>query len=440
VTPELHFDAVVVGAGTAGMVAAARLAEGGARVCVLAKGVGSTPLAPGTIDVLGYAPERVEEPERALGDFVAAHPEHPYALLGAEAIAAAVHWLDERVAAGVLPGYRYVGGLERNHLLPTAVGAVRPSAFVPETMAAGDVRSGEPVCVVGIPALRDFHAALCAANLQQVGVPARAVEIEVDVDGRADANAVGVARRFADPAFRAAFAGELAPRLRPGERVALPAVLPLRDPHGAWTELQERLDTTIFEVPTLPPSVPGMRLAEVLRATLRAAGGRIVLGSEVVGADRDGGRVTAVRARSAGHDTTYHARWFVLATGGFASGGIVVESDWTARETALGLALRGVPARGEARFASDYFAEQPLARAGVAVDGALRAEGADNVLVAGASLPGAVPWREGSGDGIALTSGHRAAELVLANAQASGLERPEADRGLRSAGLEAPRR
>jgi anaerobic glycerol-3-phosphate dehydrogenase len=35
------------------------------------------------------------------------------------------------------------------------------------------------------------------------------------------------------------------------------------------------------------------------------------------------------------------------------------------------------------------------------------------VLVAGAALSGAVPWREGSGEGIALASGSRAAELVL---------------------------
>ena len=35
----------------------------------------------------------------------------------------------------------------------------------------------------------------------------------------------------------------------------------------------------------------------------------------------------------------------------------------------------------------------------------------ENVLVAGATLAGAVPWREGSGEGIALSSGHRAAEV-----------------------------
>jgi len=59
-----------------------------------------------------------------------------------------------------------------------------------------------------------------------------------------------------------------------------------------------------------------------------------------------------------------------------------------------------------------------MARVGVAVDSSLVAEGADNVVVAGAALPGAVPWREGSGEGIALASGSYAARLVLARSGA----------------------
>jgi glycerol-3-phosphate dehydrogenase subunit B len=414
---ELHFDAVVIGAGTAGLTAAVRLAEGGARVCVLAKGVGSTHLAPGTIDVLGYAPERVEEPDRALGELVSARPDHPYALVGVEAVGAALQWFADQVADGPQPGYRYEGSLERNHFLPTAVGAVRPSALVPETMCEGEVRSGEPVCVVGPHVLRDFHAALCASNLDGAGVAARAIEIEVEVE-RADANALGLARRFDDADWRAAFAARLAPMLRADERVALPAVLGLSDPHGAWADLQRRLGRPVFEIPTLPPSVPGMRVFEVLRAALRAAGGRLVLGSEVIGAERSGGRVAAVRAHAAGHDVRYHARWVVLATGGFASGAIELGSDWVARDTVLGLPLRGVPGPDEARFVGEYLAEQPIARAGVAVDGGLRAEGAENVLVAGAALPGAVAWQEGSGEGIALASGYRAAQLLLQASEA----------------------
>jgi glycerol-3-phosphate dehydrogenase subunit B len=414
---ELHYDAVVIGAGTAGLVAGTRLAEGGARVCVLAKGVGSTHLAPGTIDVLGYDPDRVVSPSGVLEEFAASHPGHPYALIGRDAVAEAVRWFTERVAAGPLPGYRYLGDLDRNYLLPTAVGALRPSAVIPETMTAGDSVDLERVCVVGTRTLRDFHGALCASNLARHDIAARSVEAEIEVD-RADQNALGLARRFDDPTWRAAFAGRLALKLQADERVGLPAVLGIRDPHGAWSDLEHRLGRRVFEIPTLPPSVPGMRLYEILRSALRAAGGRLVLGGEVIGADREGSRVTGVSTDAAGHPARYAAPWFVLAAGGFNSGAIALDSDWSTHENVLGLSLHGVPAPGEPRFVGDYLAEQPMSRVGVAVDAELRAEGADNVLVAGSSLPGAIPWREGSGEGIALASGSHAAQFVLARSGA----------------------
>jgi glycerol-3-phosphate dehydrogenase subunit B len=409
---SLSHDAVVIGGGVAGLTAGARLAEGGARVCVVAKGIGSTHLAPGTVDVLGYDPDPVEEPADALPRFIAAHPEHPYALLGVDGIAAGVEWFAACIERGPQPGYRYTGGLERNHLLPTAVGALRPSALVPETMAAGDARESAPVCAVGIRVLRDFHASLCAGNLRQAGIEARGIEVDVDV-GRTEANALHLAQRMDDPAFRAAFAARLVPRLHADERVGLPAIVGLRDPHGALTDLEGRLGRAVFEIPTLPPSAPGMRVYNALVAALRAAGGRLILGAEVVGAEREGGRVTLLRAHTSGHDTLFRAHWVVLAAGGFASGAITLDSDWRVRETVLGLPLRGAPEAGQARFTGDFFGHQPVARIGVAVDSSLLAEGTDNVFVIGADLPGAEPWREGSGEGIALASGHTVARALL---------------------------
>ena len=127
-----HHDVVVIGTGLAGLTSAVRLAQQGARVLVLAKGVGATHLSAGTIDILGYAPERVERPGEALGRLA---DSHPYALVGAGGVAAAVDWFTDRVAEGPLAPYAYTGGLEENLLLPTAVGVARPSAVVPETMA-----------------------------------------------------------------------------------------------------------------------------------------------------------------------------------------------------------------------------------------------------------------------------------------------------------------
>jgi glycerol-3-phosphate dehydrogenase subunit B len=423
-----HHDVVVIGTGLAGLTAALRLAESGARVLVLAKGVGATHLSAGTIDVLGYeslrrgparalaqgAPERVEHPGEALarlGD------RHPYSLLGAGAVAAAVEWLKAHVADGSLSPYAYHGSLDQNTLLPTALGVPRPSALVPETMAGGDLRRDAPVFVVGFRGLKDFHPKLLAETLRRTGRAARATELDLVPEGRADVNALGYARAFDDPTFRAEVTAQLLGRLRAGERVAFPAVLGIADPHGAWSDLERRLARPVFEVPTLPPSVPGMRLFAILREALRRAGGRVVLNAVVTGAEREGGRVGAVRVRLGRREERRGCDWVVLATGGFASGGLELGSDWTARETALGLPVAGVPAPGEERFRPGYFDDHPMARAGVEVDAELRPAGYENVLVAGATLAGAEPWREKSGDGISLATGHRAAELVLAGAR-----------------------
>ena len=259
-------------------------------------------------------------------------------------VADALSWFAQLVPSGPLPGYVYGGSLERNQLLPTAVGALRPSALVPETMANGEASGLQRVCIVGTRALRDFHPSLCAANLVRAGIDARAVSLELKLE-RADMNALGLARHFDDEQWRRQFCAELSLTLRADEAVGLPAMLGLRDPHEVLADVEHRLGRRVFEIPTLPPSVPGMRLYEILRAALRAAGGRLVLGAEVVSAARDGDRITSVATRAAGRDLHYAAPWFVLATGGFASGGIELDS-------ALGHARAGAgpaPARGPRR-------------------------------------------------------------------------------------------
>jgi glycerol-3-phosphate dehydrogenase subunit B len=406
-----RYDVVVIGAGTAGLVAGARLAEAGASVCVVAKGIGSTHLAPGTIDVLGYDPARVTAPLERIALLAAERPEHPYALLGPDAVAASADWFLATASRGALPGYTYLGSVERNLLLPTAVGALKPTALAPETSAAGDSEGLRRVAVVGIAPLRDFHAELCAGNLRAAGIEATAINIDLERDC-ADANTLGFARLFDDPGWRAGFSARLAPLIKSVDEVALPAVLGLRDPHAVLSELEERLGRRVFEIPTLPPSVPGIRLFEILHHALRAAGGKLVIGAGVVSHRRAGERVVSVDTATAGSDTTYEADAFVLATGGLHSGAIALDSHWRAHEQVLGLPLTGVPGAEEQRFVPSYFDEQPLARCGVAIDSELRAQGSENVIVAGASLPGSVSWREGSGEGIALASGFRAAQVA----------------------------
>jgi glycerol-3-phosphate dehydrogenase subunit B len=415
-----HHDVIVVGAGLAGLAAAVRVAEAGARVLVLAKGVGATHLSPCTIDVLGYDPDPVDRPLAAISRLASKRPDHPYAAVGPQGVATAVEWFKSCFADGPLRPYAYAGSTDENLVLPTALGAPRPSAVVPETMVAGDLRAGAEICVVGFRALKDFFPLLMADNLGRLaGVRARGIELDVAPERRFDVNALGFARALDEPVLRAEVVAQLAGRLRADERVAFPAVLGIADPHRVWSELQDHLGRPVFEVPTLPPSVSGMRVFATLRERLRRAGGRVIINNVVTGADRDGRRVTAVRARAGLRDAAHGADWVVLATGGFASGGLELDSQWVGRETAFGLPVTGVPPPGSERFRRAYFDDHPMGRAGVAVDrdqcpvdaGGTRV--LDNVRVAGATLAGAEPWREKSGDGLSLATGHHAAGSIL---------------------------
>ena len=57
---------------------------------------------------------------------------------------------------------------------------------------------------------------------------------------------------------RARVASELRGKLNGAQRVGMPAVLGLEEHTKVWQEFQDRLGVPVFEIPTLPPSVPGL--------------------------------------------------------------------------------------------------------------------------------------------------------------------------------------
>jgi glycerol-3-phosphate dehydrogenase subunit B len=414
------YDTVVIGAGLAGLTAALRLAEEGQRVVVLAKGVGATHLAPATIDVLGYADGPVDSPARVLPEFAAANPEHPYARIPVELVRASLDWFKARL---VDHGYR--GSLDENVLVPTAVGVAKPTALLPETMAAGDLLRGGRFVFVGLRGLKDFFPAYLADNLPRASLPGnaavttRVIELEPPLGDTRDVSAAGFARRFEQAGFRESVLVELGRHLVPGESVGFPAVLGLGRARDVWQEFETRLGHPVFEVPTLPPSVTGIRLFETMTTALRRKGARLVVGNTVAGATSRDSRLEVVVAETAGRPLTYRASSFVLATGGFASGGLALSSAGKIRETVFDLPLAGVPGPESPLFETRYFDEHAISRVGVAIDEKMRPVSGEqepvyeNLHAAGATLSGAVPWREASGNGLSLASGYAAAAAIL---------------------------
>ena len=404
---------LVVGAGLAGLSCALRLADAGAQVTVLATGAGSLQLGGATIDVLGYVPERVARPLQA---FPSLAEGHPYRLLGPERVSAATRWLVDR-----LPALDLRGSADENMLLATALGAARPTAIAPAAVAAGDLRRGGAVIFAGVRALKDFVPALVAANIARadgVSVETSAAEAAAAVGGEADVSPLGFARALEQAPARADVIAALRTAVgrAGGARIGLPAVLGVDGHREVAAALSDALGAEVFEVPTAPPSVPGIRLYRALTAELRARRARLVVGSTALGPVRDGSRLAGLEARVAGRTRTFPATAVVLATGGLAVGGIELDRDGV-REPVFDLPLAGDP--GPVRYTSSSFDEQPIDRLGVRVDAAMRPLDASenvvhpNLYAAGAQLFGAVPWRELSGNGIALASGLAAAEAIL---------------------------
>jgi len=216
--------------------------------------------------------------------------------------------------------------------------------------------------------------------------------------------------------------GAVRPHAAGCDRIGLPAVLGLTRHEEVLRAVEEGLGLPVFEIPTLPPSVPGVRLFEALRAQAARRGVRITIGSEIIEKVAQGDHVTAVGTEAAARVQRHSAGIFILATGGILGGGIVAGRDGALREVALDLPIEG-PSSRQSWFAPLALAPQGHAifRAGIRVNGAMQPVDARgnvvyrNVYAAGAVLAGADVWREKSHEGVAWSTGFRAAEAAIAS-------------------------
>ncbi|PSP54479.1 anaerobic glycerol-3-phosphate dehydrogenase subunit B [Halobacteriales archaeon QS_1_67_19] len=416
-------DVVVVGGGLAGMTAALAAAREGADVRLLSHKDSTLKSASGLIDVLGYPPDE-DRPVAEPFDAIPGLPEsHPYRTVGVETVREALALFDEAV------GDQYRGGhTERNALLPTHGGTVKPTARYPATAAAGLASDDRATLLVGFETVTDFDAALTADHLRAAGVPfaVRGETVRFPGEFRADAARTrladaldaderleisGESRGYSQslPA-RAALAETIKERLRGEERVGLPAVLGQQNAAEIRADLEAELGAAVFEVPMGPPSLPGMRLEGTLRGACREAGVRFTTGDPAVGYETDdAGRLRAVRVERNGATLPFHAAQFVLATGGLIGKGIDSDREGVA-EPVFDCHVPHPSDRYD-WFEDAAFGDHPFARFGVDADADLRPRDAGgdpefpNLRVAGAVLGGYDFAAEKSGSGVSLATG-----------------------------------
>ncbi len=433
-------DLIVIGAGLSGLVAACTAAQAGLKVKVIAKGWGALHWNAGTVDVLGYYPDGrapVERPLQTVQELVKTNPLHPYALLNGTGLVdtlasflALTHEIglpyashpghsgqDSRPGGIATPGFAQ-GERTQNWMLPSPVGARRPTFLAPQAQSAGDLDRDEAMLIVGFRGMRDFFPEWIAENLNKQGRRARAACLPLDlITDRHDSNTVQLALELDRPARRSKLAAELRRLAGPGERIGLPAILGLDEHATAMNDLRAQTDRVIFEISTLPPSVPGIRLNTALRRKLQALGVRVELNMEVMGFQAEGGCIAWVETETSARPLRHRAEKFLLATGGILGGGINSDHRGRMWEVCFDLPLAMPQNRGEwfrPRFLDP--AGHPIFSGGVQVNREFQPIDSDgapvytNLWAAGGILAHADPVRARSVEGIAIATGVASAQ------------------------------
>jgi glycerol-3-phosphate dehydrogenase subunit B len=443
----MHYNLIVIGMGLSGLMAAKTAVEAGQKVLIVGKGMGSLCLFSNTIDVLGQFPKTAKmEPHKqapdvdtnapqgehpvpegqfthrqvsgplgtgmrdSLSQWIKNHPRHPYSKVDLEKIEEAL----SSFLSLFPPPYSFQTINHMTCLLPTGAGTFRPTYLIPMTMVGGTLIDEGHTLIVGFKGFKDFYAPYVADQLKCRGITLSFPDAFHDEMG-----ATALARLMEKKSFREMIGQEIKKQLHDETQVGFPALLGLHNPIQVKEDLEKIIGAQVFEIPVLPPSIPGIRIFNRFKEWLVQKGVTILLGYSVSKAITKGKRCEGIEVLRSPVITSYSADHYLLATGRFMGGGLKADME-KVFEPIFNLPLSQPPSR-EGWFRKAFFSDlsHPIHRAGILTDlyfqpvnerGDLILE---NVWVAGTILADHHCIDEKSREGIEIATGYTAAKYML---------------------------
>jgi glycerol-3-phosphate dehydrogenase subunit B len=405
-------DIIVIGAGLAGLSAALFAADQGASLLLVSYGRGSLGISTGCIDVWKSA-----TPSRSLPKI---RGDHPYALVGYPCIR-------ESIASFKMlshqAGYVLHGKLSENIQLPSPLGAPKITSLAPTSLHNGRLDLKQPITLGQFQSFRDFSPFILKKNLERAGFRiASILELPLfDLPRGRDAYSTDLAHLFEDANWRDEIIRSWRPHLAGVDRLGIPAILGVQQHREILDELENELETKIFEIPTLPPVISGTRLETALRESLRSKHIEIIEGSRVIGridGRSRGKEVRGVVLQTSGGPRVFESESVILATGGLLNGGLVALRGKQVKESVFDLPVAINPDVDQWTV-ENPLKPQPFARIGIRVDEDMRPLGVDhqplfeNLFAAGGIIGGSDRSSEGSRQGIDIATAYRAASRAV---------------------------
>lgn len=432
----MHAELLVVGAGMAGAMAAARAKQRGLHTMVCSRPGSATAMSSGAIELAPNPQHNAEQwrpqPHETLTDCVTALARreawHPYAQIGAqrEGVDDSIDFLRALVPDIALQRADDGGNMR----LASSLGLIRQVALAPQSMARGDLSqlAGARIAIADFAKLSDFDGRAMAASLracsarldreyQWVTLPLTLPFFRRHLDSLR--NPIDLAGQLDDPVAMRALAASIAASLTAHSAVDLLLVPPImglqQHPQQAFL-LQALAGLQVAESPGLFPSPPGLRLQHALDQGLQAQGVERINNQVVALNFQDPQRILVSLQDQRGVKQQLSAERIILATGHLAAAGLVVHGA-TLREPIAELPLfcDGLPIAQHQAWSllgAKRHGPQALLRTGLLVDDTLRPLRQDGqrpvhprLFAAGAVLAGNDPVTHRAGLGLAALTG-----------------------------------
>jgi glycerol-3-phosphate dehydrogenase subunit B len=296
-----RYDVVVVGAGLAGLTAAGAAADRKLKVALVSTGPGSFVTGPGWL--------KAQEMMRAC-----AEPE----------LSEAIAFFCEMARKAGCP---FAGDISTAKYLPSLLGDFQSVAFAPLPLWNAEPRDGVSTAIVGIRGLSIFDENFMAERLSE---SARTTNSKCTYTARKISFArnlgipvttLRIAQCFdRDASFRAELIDALRLTASGFDRILVPGILGLDSSSEQIAQFECELGSSICEIPTLPPCIPGLRIFHRLESYLHKIGVELFRGFPVEKLEIHGGSSIGLCIANPGHPLNLRCDSVVLATGRHSAG------------------------------------------------------------------------------------------------------------------------
>jgi glycerol-3-phosphate dehydrogenase subunit B len=375
--------------------------------------------ASGIMDLMGVHPagRQWDDPWKAIDQVRCDLPDHPFAKIENSLIdrglAEVSNFLEDK-----LPYQRSMG---TNVTLVTSVGTLKKTHMVPKTMWNGvkALEEKAPTLILDFTGMKLFSARQIASSLGKVwpGIRSRTIDFPRS-ELLEELHPEHAARSLDLSGNRIELAKRIKPLVKDAEYIGFPALVGMYHSVEAVAELERLLERPIFEIPTPPVSVPGIRLQEAMINGLEASSEFHSFSNMAIDATKVPGKGFVTTIKGSNGNRTIVSKAVLLATGRFLGKGLV--ADRRGIFEALMNLFVVQPESREGWHRTSLFDPKghPVNRAGIQTDSTfkpLTAQGEpvmDNLYVAGSILAGSDWMRMKCGSGVAIATALAAVKAI----------------------------